>query len=277
MAFAAGENVSVSAHLEKQSLQVGQSVYFTVVVQWQKDENLQINFSSSPKLSRFEITNIASAVKTIRDGDKTTYKKILTYTLLPESTGDARIGPILVEYKKGEQNKSLSTQEIKIKIHPPPKSYLPLIKKSFPVILMLLILVVGTWTAMVSLKNKKAAILQQTTPQRTLEETALEQVKRGENLANSKEYFSLISATLGEYIKKKFQLKIITGTSSSILASLRDCGVSPDYLDRTEHILVACDAVKFAGHQPDREKIRQIQEDFIVLIKKGGDRLGTTG
>jgi hypothetical protein len=277
VAFANGEDVSVSARLEKQTLHVGHSVNFTVVVRWQKDEKLQIDFPSSLKLSRLEIINIASAVRTIRDGDKTIYEKILSYILLPKSAGDARIGPVMVEYKNGEQQGSLSTQEIRINIHPPPKSYLQLIKKGFPAILILLIMVVGIRTVVVLLRKKKAVAEQKILVQKTLEEIALEQVKEGENLTDSKEYFSLISGTLREYIKKKFQLVTIAGTSSSILATLRDCGVSPDYLDRTEHILVACDAVKFAGHQPDKEKIRQIQDDFITLIKKGGDKPCATG
>lgn len=273
VAFATGEDISVSARLEKQTLYVGQSVKFIVVVQWQNDEKLQIDFPSPPKLNGFEMINIASAVRTIRDRGKTIYEKILSYILLPKSAGNAWISPVIIKYEEGEQKGSLSTQEIRINIHPPPKTYLPLVKKSFPAFLMLLILLVGIHTVVVSLRNKKATAEQQIPVQKTLEETALEQVRDGENLADSKEYFYLISATLREYIKRKFQIEAIVGTSSSILAALRDCGVSHDYLDRAEHILVACDAVKFAGHQPDKKKIRQVQEDFIILIKKGGTKL----
>jgi len=273
VAFANGKDISVSARLRKQILHVGQSVNFIVVVQWQNNEKLQIDFPSPPKLTGFEIINIASAVRTIKDGGKTIYERIFTYILLPKSAGDAWIGPVIVEYKEGGQEGSLSTQEIRINIHPPPKTYLPLVKKSFPAFLMLLILIVGIRRVVVSLRKKKATAEQQIPVQKTLEETALEQIKEGENLADSKEYFSLISATLREYIKRKFQIEAIVGTSSSILAALRDCGVSHDYLDRAEHILVACDAVKFAGHQPDKKKIRQIQEDFITLIKKGETKL----
>jgi hypothetical protein len=260
--------VSVSARLEKSAVHVGETVKFHVVAQWDHDEELQVNSPSPPELSGFELIGTAAGAKTVREGKKTVYGKTFTYILDPKKAGEALIGSVVLEY--GKNKKSTSTRQIRVKIQPAPIDYISYIKKGLPWVLGLVVLMAGGRMVIGSIRKKKATAEPKISVEKTIEETALEQIKTGETITDSGEYFSLISATLREYLKKKFQLTIATGTTSSILTELKTHGLSPEYLNRVEHIFIACDAVKFAGHQPDKEKTRQIQDDFINLIKKEG-------
>lgn len=266
-ASAAGEEVSVSARLDKTTVHVGEPVNYQVTAQWGRDESLQVYVSSHPELTGFEITGTSTAAKTSRVGDKTAYLKIFSYTLRPLKAGDGRVGPVVLEYGEGEQKQTVSTKEVRVKILPRPKSYAPLIKKVLFGALALVVILAGVRMVVTSLRKKKAARQVREVVEKTIEEIALEKIKEGEHIDDSREYFSLISSTLREYLNKKFQLGALAGTSSEIPAALAEHGATPDYVDRVEHLLVVCDAVKFAGHQPDREKVRQVQDDFITLIK----------
>lgn len=266
-AFAAGEDISVSSRLEKTIVHAGESVNFQVTAQWDRDEKLQVYVSSHPELTGLEITGTSSLAKTTRQGDKTVFIKIFSYTLRPLSTGNARIGAVTLEYGGGEQKQSVSTKEVRLKVQPPPKNYAPLIKKSLLAVLGLVVILIIGRMVVRSVQKKKAARQVRDVVEKTIEEVVLEKIREGERFDDTREYFSLISTTLREYLKKKFQLGAIAGTSSEIPAALRDHGATPDYVDRVEHILVVCDAVKFAGHQPDKEKVRKVQDDFITLIK----------
>jgi hypothetical protein len=258
--------VSVAARLEKPVVRAGESIKLQVTAEWSGNEKLQVYAPSSPDLDRFEITGIASAAAVVKNKERTVYKKIFTYTLHPKAAGKGRIGSVVLEYENGEQKRSVSTREISLEILPKPKSYAPVIKKVLAAILALAFIGVAGRAVLRYIKKGKTP--SPVLVEKTLEEKILERIKAGETLTDGAEYFSLISTALREYLGEKFQIK--AATSSAIQAALRERGTPPDFSDRVERILVACDAVKFAGHQPGKEKIQEIQNDFITLIKREG-------
>ncbi|MBU1628057.1 hypothetical protein KKB18_11880, partial [bacterium] len=201
------------------------------------------------------------------------------FIMKPEKVGTSAIGPVSIKYTNKEtgEEKSLSTSPISITITRPLKDNLYLLKISGKYIGFALIIALITFSIINFIKKKRLERkrLRELESLPTLEEIYVKDLKSiyaTLQTIGKKEYCSKISQTLKKYIEEKFDIKLTGATSDSIFSMTTTIDLlKQESVDLLISIFDFCDNVKFAGSEPTKENMDNLQfkaESFITNMKE---------
>ena len=263
--------IQLRTYLAKESVPVNKEVVYYVELSWTGDMNrYHILEISDPVLTNLKLRGSGSSNRFYIDKNNQPHSvKKITFYFTPLEMGMAYIDGITIKYEDTVtgQTGRLISDRLPVKIVEPVAR--PGQGMNAGKILIIIFVVLFLLTVLFSLyryflqKNQKQ---QETTPQLTIEEEFLKELKNtirfGEVLPEKN--FETVRQLLDRYLKTKFG--ILAGTDfPEIKAVLKAVGLSDELLDKLEQAFNKAELVKFAG-EPVSESDLHFFVDTLELI-----------
>ncbi|MCP4705611.1 MAG: hypothetical protein GY865_13510, partial [candidate division Zixibacteria bacterium] len=213
----AGENISLSASLNRFDIPFEESVELKLEIKWQGDiTSYAFELVPLPELENLKVLGTSSAISSGIENDKEITTRTFKYTLKPTGSGIGTIEPIVLDCIAMPDSVpgQLSTQLMKVNIAKP----IP-IKEDSGVSLFLYLMLAGLMIAavfIVVLKNKKGSEIE---PVKSAEEyfsDSLADIKAN-NQSDRKLFFTKLNLALTEYVKLKYKIET-SGQTSKIVS-----------------------------------------------------------
>jgi len=285
---------SLALDADKREMTIAQRLNLTIAVI--VDEDYEVTLPAvGDKLEQFGIVDFHTTRPELADKNK---KKITrSYVLEPFLSGDYKIPPMEVKFRKtGEtQDHSIKTSEITIKV----KSLLPAdmkdmklndIKPPVPYprdyrmwawggagVLAVLAVALGIFFILRRRKKVEARtvlLAPHEIAYRDLDALAAERlIEQGE----IKLFYYRISGILRQYIENRFGLRAPEQTTEEFLSGLdKDSGLPAEFRPLLKTFLRNCDLVKFAEFMPENQEIEGAFESCRAFIRGTEEKGGKT-
>ena len=273
------DNVVISALVNKTKIPLDKELKFTVTLSWNK-KLLDIT-PDTPEPPTFE--NFINAGNFFSSDTKSTIDGQITsnhygFILKPERVGNGSIGPVSITYMNNEtgEEKTLTTSSIEVTITKPLADKLYLLKvfiKYFAIILVLALIIIVV-IKVINKKREERERIKDLNSRPTVEEKYIKKLQAlysTRQIIGDKEYCSKISQILRKFIENKFELKLTGSTTDKILSTLTSIDLlKQDSVDLLISIFDFCDNVKYAGSEPNKDNVDNLQfkaESFISSMQ----------
>ncbi len=273
LAQSAEEPITITASSSKQEMLIGDSLRYTVTVEWQRGIEL-MKLEPGATIGAFEIQDMQTSEQKTLKGER--FEKSYTYVLSTFDTGEFEIPPFTVEYQttSGEV-KTAQSQPIKITVkHVPrtstdrndvrdikPPLSIPADTQLRNILLVSLaaLLVLGALGGFLTRKwllSRRAASAQEWIPPKPIEELAYDDLNAlaHSNLLSEgkiKKYHIRLSEIIRIYLGRRYKLAAIDMTSYELMYRLKERVAGKPTLSVIEDFLDHCDLVKFAKYVPE--------------------------
>ncbi len=266
----AGENISLSAALDKIDIQYEETVELKLEIKWQGDiTSYAFEVIPLPELENLKVLGTSSAISSGKENGNEITTRTFKYTLKPTGAGIGTINPITLQSVSMPDSipGHLSTQLMKVNIAKP----IPVEKESGVQIylyLMVAALMIATVVIVVLKKRKGPDVEPIKSPEEYFIDT-LAQIK-----ANSQSdrtlFFTKLHAALTDYIKLKYNIEISGQNAEKISGQIDKLEISANYKEKISGWLIQSEKEKYApfGGEPG-DIIRLISEldNFFNDIK----------
>lgn len=290
LALAAEEPITITATSSRQEMLIGDTLHYTVTIQWQKDIELK-KIEPGATIGVFEIQDVqASEQKTLKNG---LYEKSYTYVLSTFDTGEFEIPPFTVEYQTASGDvKTAQSQPITITVKQvphtsadrndvrdikPPLS-IPANTRIRNILLasvagLLVLGALGGFLLRRRLLSRRAAADQEWIPPKPIEELAyddLNALAQSSLLAERKikEYHIRLSEIVRIYLGRRYKIAAIDMTSYELISRLKECVANESTHRAIEEFLDHCDLVKFAKYVPEHAQCVAKLEQAKMIVEQ---------
>ncbi len=272
-------DISVKASINKAAITIGDPVEYTITITRSSNVQLLSNIPS-PDSDILKIKSIKDISE--KEGPKTVEGK--KFTLTTFRLGQFVLNPVLIQYKKGEETKMLTTEPIYLTVESVAKGETKVDIRGLKAVLnlpagillaLLLILVMGLIAAGVfvfRLFRRKAIEGETDKPAMSPEEEAMfnlnklfdsDLLRRGK----IKDYYLQLSEILRAYFERRFSILAIEYTTDEIMRALRQKELPRELRDKIEEVLQASDLAKFAKWTPEPAEIIQINQKSKQIVE----------
>ena len=267
----AGENISLSAALDRFDIPFEETVELELEIKWQGDlTSYAFELIPLPELENLKVLGTSSAISSgIEEGAEIT-TRIFKYTLKPIGSGVGTIEPIVLQCVSMPDSipGELSTQLLKVKIAEP----IPAEEKSgIPGYLYILIgaVLIGAFVfIMIKMKSKPDVEPVKSPEERFLE--TLAQIK-AENQSDRKMFFTKLHSALSDFIESKYTINTSGQTAEVISGHLEKLKISADEKEKISFWLIRAEKEKYApfgGEPGDIIRLITELENFFGDINK---------
>ncbi len=266
----AGENISLSAALDKIDIQFEETVELKLEIKWQGDiTSYAFEVIPLPELENLKVLGTSSAISSGVENDNEITTRTFKYTLKPTGSGIGIINPITLQSISMPDSIPglLSTQLMKVNIAIP----IPVEKESGVQIylyLMIAALMIAAVVIVVLKKRNRPDIEPIKSPEEYFSET-LAQIK-----ANSQQdrtqFFTKLHSALANYIKAKFSIETSGQNAEKIVGQIEKLEISANYKEKISGWLIRSEKEKYApfgGEPGDIIRLISELENFFNDIK----------
>ncbi len=241
-----GEEISLSAGLDKTDIAFEDSLGLTVVLKWQGDiRKYSFEVLPLPETERLKVVGTSSTIASDKENDTEITRRTFKYTLKPTLSGTGIIEPIVLKYISWPDSipGELTTQQFKILIAdplPPPEKS----GSSAVYIIILAVLVIAGAVIIVMAMRKRP----QKEPEKSAEEAFLEglsSIKDGAQ-GDRKTFFTKLYKLQRDYIEKKYQLSTAGKTAAALSDEMENLDISIDLKEKLTGWLTQAETEKFA-------------------------------
>jgi hypothetical protein len=273
-AFSAEEPITITASSSKQEMLIGDTLRYTVTVEWQKGIELK-KVEPGATIGIFEIQDVQTPEEKPLKGDR--FKKSYTYVLSTFDTGEFEIPPFTIEYAtpSGEV-KTAQSQPIKITVKQVPRTStdrndirdikpplsIPANTQLRNLLLgaLAILLVLGTVGGILVRKwliSRRAAAAEEWIPPKPIEELAyddLNALAQSNLLEQGKimKYHIHLSEIMRIYLGRRYRLPAIDMTTYELMYRLEEFIADEFTVKTIQELFDHCDMVKFAKYVPER-------------------------
>lgn len=287
---------SIETAVDLNEITIGDDIAYTVTIRY--DPTITIEASTpGMELGQFEIKEVSIGTPERQGG-----RMVRTdhYILSTYFTGDYTIPPLTVRFRtpSGEVGE-LSTDFIDIHVRsltPEESEELTIrdIKSPTPVkgksrwgiigligIVVLLLVLVLVWLFFLRRREEVTVTLEPPLPAHERALVALASLRGNESLLTErrfKEFSTRLTKILRVYIHDRWGIVALDRTTDEILSQLRGEGIARGVSDRFLEVFSACDLMKFARHEIDRESaLRLIDRAVWIVEETRRDIVGAPG
>ena len=276
----AGE-IDVSVTCQPQRITVGDS--FILEINIDSYEVIKIKFDDlDAQLDIFKKRDFSSSEKQIGDIFRYSFK----YDLTTYETGNKKIGPIVIKYLKGNQEDSVTVQEMSLFVDPVldlTASNMGL--KAIPdpekmkfnwitILIVMSVLILLLTGIMITIKKmRKQNQVNHITDKRTASEMALYDLQRLKysgliDEGSYKQFYVELSNILRLFLGRQYNFLAIDRTSKEILNYLKKNEDDISIRSQVDDLLSSYDLTKFAKYNPKREEAENIIIETEKTVKE---------
>lgn len=266
----AGENISLSASLDKSDITYEETVELKLEIKWHGDiTSYAFEVIPLPKLENLKVLGTSSAISSSVEENHEFTTRSFKYSLQPTGSGVGTIQPIILQCISMPDSipGELSTQLMKVTIAEPIP---PEVESDVSVYLYFVLasLMIAAVVIVVLKKKNKPDVEPVKSPQDQFSD-ALAQMK-SENQSDRKLFFTKLHSALTDFIKSKYNVETSGRTAEIISADLEKLKISPDEKEKISGWLIRAEKEKYApfsGEPGDIIRLISELENFFKNIK----------
>jgi len=257
----AGENISLSATLDRSDISFEETVELKLEIKWQGDiTSYAFELIPLPELENLKVMGTSSAISSGEEDGTEITTRTFRYSLKPTGSGTGTIEPIVLQCVAMPDSipGQLSTQLMKVNIAKP----IPIKKDSgAPIYLYLMaaFLMIAA-VVIVVLKKKKGPDVE---PIKSPEENFSDKLAliKANNQSDRKTFFTKLHSALAEYIKLKYSIETSGQTAEVVSGQVEKLEISLNEKEKISVWLIRAEKEKYApfGGEPG-DIIRLISE-----------------
>lgn len=257
----AGENISLSASLDRSDIPFEETVELKLEIKWQGDiTSYAFELIPLPVLEKLKVLGTSSAISSGEEDGAEITTRTFRYSLKPTGSGVGTIEPIVLQCVAMPDSipGQLSTQLMKVNIAKP----IPIEKDSgVPIYLYLMagFLMIAAVVVVVLKKKKGPDVEPIKSPEENFSNT-LADIKANSQ-SDRTQFFTKLYLALTAYIKLKYNVETSGQTAEVIAVNLGKLEISPDDKEKISGWLIRAEKEKYApfGGEPG-DIIRLISE-----------------
>jgi len=266
----AGENISLSAALDRIDIPFEKTVELKLEIKWQGDiTSYAFEVIPLPELENLKVLGTSSAISSGKENGNEITTRTFKYTLKPTGSGIGTIEPITLQSISMPDSIPglLSTQLMKVNIAKP----IPVEKESGVQIylyLMVAALMIVAVVIVVLKKRNRPDVEPVKSPEEYFSET-LAQIKANSQ-SDRTQFFTKLHSALADYIKLKFSIETSGQNAEKITGQIEKLEISPNEKEKISGWLVRAEKEKYApfgGEPGDIIRLISELENFFNNIK----------
>lgn len=266
----AGENISLSAALDRFDIPFEETVELKLEIKWRGDiTSYAFEVLPLPVLENLKVLGTSTAISSGEENGAEITTRTFKYRLKPTGSGIGTIEPIVLQCISMPDSipGELSTQILKVNIAEP----IPVEKESglsLYLYFMIASLMIAAVVIIVLKKKNKPDVEPVKTPEAYFFDT-LAQIK-AENQSDRKMFFTKLHAALAEYIKLKYSIETSGQTAVIISGHLEKLEISLNEKEKISGWLIRAEKEKYApfgGEPGDIIRLISELENFFNDIK----------
>lgn len=269
------QNISVSSFADRNAVNLGDTVVFTVTVKWTGND-FQVKEVSPPLCKNFEIAGSSNSSES--KGNATLFE--YRFMLKPLIRGDGRIGEVVVDYLRVSAGTAgvLKTAPLYVSISPSQRDKGKLLKTLLMIFsgagIVIAIAVYLYFKYREKREYERVRRDQETeklTPEQGLEKS-LKVAQDFWDKNDAKEFCSLISNGLMKYLNERYGVTSTEVTVSELVGILGNEEKMKPIKENVREILNFCDMTKFAMYQPTGPEASRIVGMVREIINQDKSR-----
>ncbi len=278
--------VKISTSVDTVQVPQKKTLRLTLELGWDKRPNpedpdkgtceLDFDFPEPPQAEG--LVAVGNSMRTVTEikGQVQRVSREYIYEYLAQEQGQTEITPVTVAYRRvgSDEDLELKAGAIPIVVLPPKAGLRDMLSGQWPklVIAGVLLCAVLALIATTLWERRKGKVKVKDEPEEvelSLEEQALTMLQENDTYriaGRYPDYFLGISRLVQDYIAKRYGIRTQGQTSGKIAGLLKE-KIGQEQAERLRSLLLLCDKVKFAGHNPSPIEMDQAFEDAKGIIR----------